>query len=425
VKLQQAGNKVKKISEIFSEYFEHLKLFKSNAKYYLLSAFIMNLSLSGFSLLFNLFLKELNFPETIIGYRLSIYSLGSLIIAVPATLSAKRRDFRSIFSTSILILVITSLSQIFFTELGPLLTATIIGGMFTTYYSIAVAPFIMRNTTKKERTYLFSLNYANVLAAGIFGNIIAGFLPGLFMKLKFPVVQSYEISLMLMALSSFFALIFVSKMNEDRIPDKQAKLKDIFKIRDPSLLLKVTLPSFIVGMGAGLIIPFMNLYFKNRINLPVEKIGIIFSISQIFMFLGILLGPPLAKKFGKIRTVVITQFLSIPFMLILAFMEQYLLVAIAFFMRASLMNMAQPLTTNFAMEAVPENEQEITNSTLSVAWTFSWTITTAIGGNLIQHYGFTLPLVIAALLYVISSILYFIFFFKVEKIGEELEWSGN
>ncbi len=416
---------MKTIRTIISEYLEHLKLFKSNAKYYLLSAFIMNLSLTGFSLLFNLFLKELDLSETVIGYRLSIFSLGSLIIAIPATLSAKRRDFSSIFSTSIIILAITSLSQVFFTQIGSLMTAVLISGMFSTYYSVAVAPFIMRNSSKKERTYLFSLNYANVLAAGIFGNIIAGYLPGFFLKLKFPIVESYEFSLMLMAVSSLLALIFVHKTKEDRVPDKKAKLNDLFKIKDPMLLLKVTLPSFIVGMGAGLIIPFMNLYFKNKIHLTVDKIGIIFSIAQIFMFLGILFGPPLAKKFGKIRTVVITQFLSIPFMLILAFMEQYILVAIAFCMRAALMNMAQPLTTNFAMEMVPEKEHEITNSTLSVAWTFSWTISTAIGGNLIEKGGFTLPLVIAALLYVISSILYFIFFFRTEKINEELEWSGN
>ena len=89
------------------------------------------------------------------------------------------------------------------------------------------------------------------------------------------------------------------------------------------------------------------------------------------------------------------------------------------------MNMAQPLTTAFAMEVVPKNEQEITNSTLMVAWTFSWAISTAVGGKLIAETGFTIPLVIGAGLYVLSSMFYFLFFFKIEKINQVIECSGN
>ncbi|MCK4667888.1 MFS transporter [Candidatus Dependentiae bacterium] len=417
---------MKKFKEQISEYISHIKLFKKNARIYLYSGFLIGISFSGFRLLYNLFLKELNFSEEIMGKRLAIFSLGSLVIAIPATLSAKKNKFSTIYMISLAILFLSWLSQAFFTNLIPLFSASLIGGMFMTYYSVAVAPFIMRNSTDKERTHLFSFNFAIMLLSGVVGSIIAGFLPDICANFTDSKIETLRMSLVVISGVSLLAFLLIPKIKElNRVHEKDIRLADIFKIKNPLLLFKITLPAFIVGMGAGMIIPFMNLYFKDRIKLEINQIGIIFSITQLFMFLGILLGPPLAKKFGKIRTVVITQFLSIPFMLILAFFNQYFLVALAFFMRAAFMNMAQPLTTAFAMELVPKNEQEITNSTLMVAWTFSLAISTAIGGKLIATSGFTIPLIIASGLYVLSSMFYFLFFFKTEKITRVVECSGN
>ncbi len=417
---------MKKFKAQISEYISHIKLFKKNARIYLYSGFLIGISFSGFRLLYNLFLKELNFSEEIMGKRLAIFSLGSLVIAIPATLSAKKNKFSTIYMISLAILFLSWLSQAFFTNLIPLFSASLIGGMFMTYYSVAVAPFIMRNSTDKERTHLFSFNFAIMLLSGVVGSIIAGFLPDICANFTDSKIETLRMSLVVISGVSLLAFLLIPKIKElNRVHEKDIRLADIFKIKNPLLLFKITLPAFIVGMGAGMIIPFMNLYFKDRIKLEINQIGIIFSITQLFMFLGILLGPPLAKKFGKIRTVVITQFLSIPFMLILAFFNQYFLVALAFFMRAAFMNMAQPLTTAFAMELVPKNEQEITNSTLMVAWTFSLAISTAIGGKLIATSGFTIPLIIASGLYVLSSMFYFLFFFKTEKITRVVECSGN
>ena len=62
------------------------------------------------------------------------------------------------------------------------------------------------------------------------------------------------------------------------------------------------------------------------------------------------------------------------------------------------------------MEKVNEKEQPLTNSLTNLAWTSSWGISANLGGTLIQAYAFTSPLLIAAGLYIFSSILYFYFF---------------
>jgi predicted MFS family arabinose efflux permease len=111
-----------------------------------------------------------------------------------------------------------------------------------------------------------------------------------------------------------------------------------------------------------------------------------------------------------IKSIVYTQLASIPFMLCLAFSYLLPLAVMAFLLRGALMNMSQPISTNFSMEKVNEKEQPLTNSLTALAWTLSWGISASFGGKLIQSSGYVLPLLIATGLYIISSILYFYFF---------------
>jgi predicted MFS family arabinose efflux permease len=67
------------------------------------------------------------------------------------------------------------------------------------------------------------------------------------------------------------------------------------------------------------------------------------------------------------------------------------------------------------MEVVPERDHAVTNSLLSVAWFLSWSISTDIGGALIERRGYEEPLLIAAGLYVAASVLYWIFFRNVNE----------
>jgi predicted MFS family arabinose efflux permease len=86
------------------------------------------------------------------------------------------------------------------------------------------------------------------------------------------------------------------------------------------------------------------------------------------------------------------------------------------------MNMGHPIGSNFSMEMVTKSEQALVNAILMLGWTSSWMISTAVGGALIEKYGYTLPMLITVALYVLSSVLYFIYFRKNEvKNGSKYE----
>jgi predicted MFS family arabinose efflux permease len=80
------------------------------------------------------------------------------------------------------------------------------------------------------------------------------------------------------------------------------------------------LPNLLVGIGAAILIPYMNVYFTETFQFTAADLGIMFSLSALFTGLGSIIGPRVAEKLGsKIDTVAWTQGLSLIFLLLIGF----------------------------------------------------------------------------------------------------------
>jgi len=402
-----------RFSEHIKRYILHLRLFSENARLFLIGSFFIGIGFSGFYLLFNLYLKELGFGESLIGNILSLTTIGSVVVTIPAALIVRQLEIKKILILSTPLLIVGYFIQATVPIYKYILLAGIFRGAVATFPWVAAAPFFMQNSTPKERPYLFSMNFALILAAGVIGSVVGGYLPEIFVRVNVSMLSGYRwglVTLLFFVTLAIFPYLLLKK------PQQEVQKTAFFKISSSKLLLfKLSFPSLVVGLGAGLSIPFLNLYFKDRFCLPPGTIGILFGCSQFLMVTGVLISPPLAQRYGKIKTVVMTQIISVPFLFILGITHNLYLAIISFLVRAALMNMAQPLVTNFAMEMVKEEDHSITNGLLTIAWTAAWGVSANFGGRLIEKYSYLLPFVITLMLYIFSSLLYFVFFLRTEK----------
>jgi MFS family permease len=417
---------VRRISDVIVDYWGHLKLLSKNARLFLVGIFFVGINWGVFWVLLNLYFKELGFGEDLIGQVLSFTAWGMALVSVPAALIIPRVSIKKILVFSVVLAGFFYLLQATLVARTELLVASLLLGMSATVARVAAAPFMMRNSTPKERTYLFSLHFGIYMVAGIVGSLGGGQLPGLFSSLGVSGALAFRYALYVSVGLGFLSVIPFLMIKQAKRSDQHSGSGPIwnrkFLAERGVLLFKLCFPFFIVGLGAGFVIPFLNLYFRDRFGVPTGTIGTYFAIQQVSMLGGILAGPVLSKRFGMIKTVVFTQLASIPFMLVLAF-TYYLPAAVgAFVFRASLMNMGQPISTNFAMEKVTEKEQALTNALLMLSWTGSWAVSANLGGKLIEAYAFTPPLLITVGLYFVASILYFIFFSSEEdtKMGKAI-----
>ncbi len=389
--------------------------FKRDAVLFLIGNFLLGFGFAGFSLLFNLYLKEIGFGESRIGLLLASMTYATMFMVFPASFIVRKVRLRFLFTWIVIFSAIGYLIPILANKFGQMLSGVVIAGIFSAFFSVITGPFIMETSTPCERTHLFSANFAVSLMAGIFGNILAGNLPVLFLEKGIELFLGYRIAIIIHILISLLSLIPFMLIKEEKIVEEE-QVKDFFHISTSKMLIfKLSIPHILVGLGAGLTVPFLNLYFRDRFLLDSSKIGYLFSFSQVMMIMGTLLAPFISNIFGKIKTVIISQMLSVPFLFILSITYNLPLAGISFLLRATLMNMAQPLVMNFSLEMVEKNDRPFISGILSMAWLSAWGVSANMGGKIIEMKGYFIPFNLTLTAYVISSFLYALLLLPLEK----------
>lgn len=398
------------------DYLDHVRLFSRNARLYLLGSFLLGLNFQIFQLLLNLYLKEYGFAEGNIGLILSSRALGMTLMAIPAALVLSRVRLKPVLLTSCSAFALFSFMIVSYQTFWLMSGFMLLSGMSFAFYRIAAAPFFMRNSTPTERTYLFSFSFGMMLLAGMVGSASAGRLSTILTEYTGDIMVGYQLTLYAGIAVGLLSLIPFGLIRSKKPTTDELKMKfslDQFKRRG-GFYFRISISNFLVGLGAGLIIPFLNLFFRDRFHLEAQTIGWYYFLVHMSMFIGVLAGPVLVKKMGLVRTVIVTQVISVPFMLILSYSHVLPIAVAAFVLRGGLMNLGVPIVTNLGMELSSRDEQALVNALLTVAWTSSWMISSAFGGAVIERFGYTVALNISSAVYLLSSLTFYYFFRNVE-----------
>ena len=190
------------------------------------------------------------------------------------------------------------------------------------------------------------------------------------------------------------------------------------------LLLKFSLPGAFTGIGAGILVPYFPLYFDLRFGLDIGEIGIFFAILAFVMALMTIYLPRLAEKKGTIVTTTTFHIIAIIGMISIPYTPWLAGVVFLFVARAALMNVPGPIMTSFMMEKMPVSARATANSATQFSWMSTHAVGVFIGGYLWDTGDLVFPFYVSTLLYIISAILYFSFFVRMDdsEKGAELKW---
>jgi MFS family permease len=190
---------------------------------------------------------------------------------------------------------------------------------------------------------------------------------------------------------------------------------------------RMALPHTVVGLGAGLTIPFINLYFTDRFQLPKSELGFVMGTSQLTMTFGVLAIPWAVRRMGLLKSTILSEALSLPFFLTLAFTMSFPLALMAFVFRSALMNLSHPMWRNLMMEITPREWRAAVNGVTMLAWHLGWAVSNQIGGHLIESSagwvgdgsdGYVMPMLITSVLYLVAIVLEAVFFWDVRHLGK-------
>ena len=176
------------------------------------------------------------------------------------------------------------------------------------------------------------------------------------------------------------------------------------------------IPQVLIGFGAAILIPYMNVFFKDKFDISDSLLGLLFSLSSLLIGVGSILAPRLSTRLGgKVKAVVATQFGSLIFLLMIGFSPILWISSVAFLLRTALMNMSSPLYSAFCMEHTPEHQQGYVNSILNLSWNIGWAVGPYISGIVQERYGFSPLFITTSILYFIAITVAWNFFVRMES----------
>jgi MFS family permease len=160
-------------------------------------------------------------------------------------------------------------------------------------------------------------------------------------------------------------------------------------IADRRLFFRLLLPGFLTSLGAGQLIPFLNVFVAGKFGLGLAAVNAIFAVASLGTAIAILGQPALARRFGRIGSIVLVQGASIPFIVVLGFSPVLWTVVVALTVRNSLMNAGSPIFDAFSMERVSPGERATLAAGMTLLWSLGWVIAPIYYGLLQDRLGFT------------------------------------
>lgn len=181
------------------------------------------------------------------------------------------------------------------------------------------------------------------------------------------------------------SLVFVRGIGVDRY-DSHARAP---AGADWGRIARALVPSFIIAVGAGLTIQFMNLFFYAVFGLGFDQFSLLGAGASLLATLAVLGVPRIKARHGYRGSITVSQSLAVLALVGLATTEfaapapwALALAVFLYSIRQPLMNMANPMTTELTMYYVGEHNREMTSALTGAIWSGSWFFSALIFGLL-------------------------------------------
>jgi MFS family permease len=407
-------------NNLYTHYIEPMRSFNRAARLYLWMTIINGIIFSAWQLFFNFYILESGFDRGYLGLVNAMPSTAGLVVGLFTGRISDRIGRRRSLIIGIALSSVAMALQVTFRQPLAIAAMGFLSGVFRMLAMVSQAPLMMKLTEPKNRTLMFSLNFGLQTLAGAGGSLLGGQLPAVFGSLLHVGARSataYQAVLLASVALGTTALIPLWMMRE---PEPSVTLKPGQREQPRSSgltgkVIRLATPQLIIGLGAAILIPYMNVFFVDRFNVPDAQLGVLFSLSSLLIGIGSLIAPRLTDVLGgRVRAVVASQFGSLIFLVVLWLSHWFFLAAVGFLLRAALMNLASPLYSAFAMEQAPEHEQGMVNSVLNIAWQVGWAVGPYISGVVQQRWGFDPLFAATGTLYLAAIVVTWVFFSRVE-----------
>lgn len=378
----------------------------------IIAVFFIQLVDAAFFMLFNYYLRELNYNDSEIASITAFRYVAIMVLAFPLGVYIKGRRLIPFFRISSIALPLVSFTVIFAVEYrfqAGIMVGMILYGVLRLMLQVCALPFIVLNAKKETHSEAISLYFQtfsiSVFASGLINYILASLAPDFFTE---------KLMLQIFALLALLGTIFVFSIKIKEPLSEKVSLRNVLTSYDWRLILNAIIPTILIAVGAGFTIPFINLFFQSVHGIDSRYFSIIGSFSFVLVAAMLLFIPFIQRHYGYRTAIVTFQGLAVLALFVMASTEWYStysfampIAVIAYLLRQPLMNVAGPSTSELSLNYVGERNQEILSALQAAVWSGSWFISSLLFGwmrNL--EISYVNIFMITVVLYIIATVWY-------------------
>ncbi len=398
--------------------------FNRNTKLFLASTLLYGFSFSVWELFFNLYILSLGFNSDMLGLIRSATPLAALFLGLPLGLLSDRIGRRTSMIVGLVIGFIGMFFEIRLLSPGLIFFFGLVQGAGFMLYRVSQSPFIMAASVRENQAMIFSLNFGLAIVASTVGNLVAGQMPSLlesWLGLTRGTSAAYQWVITAGILFATTSLVPVFMIRETRLrddsPANQIPLKEMIrKIVNQPVARRLAFINILIGLGAAILIPYLNVFLRTKFDVSDNLLGLIFGLSSLLVFLGSVLSPLTVKiTHSRIIPTVATQGASLVFLFTLGFSPVLWIAVVSLLLRNVLKQSSSPLLDNYAMLISPPEEQGTISSLRATSWQAGQTFGLFVSGLVQTRFGFKPLFITTGLLYGLAAALTWIYFRPMEK----------
>jgi len=275
------------LRSIYRNYIQPIGSFDRPARLFLLTTIIDGVILSAWWLFFNFYILESGYSRDFLGLANSMPAIAGLLLGIPVgrisdRIGRKPAILLGIGGASLMMLV-----QITTRQPTIILIAAFLTGAFNMLFLVSQAPLMVKLANAETRTLLFSLNYGLSTLSGAVGNLFAGQLPALFgtlLGMEATSATAYQAVLIGAVSLGTVAMIPMWLMPEPEARQTGTGPVSAEADRSSGLMrttVRMAALNVLIGFGAAILIPYMNVFFKDQFVISDKLLGTMFSLSSL------------------------------------------------------------------------------------------------------------------------------------------------
>jgi MFS family permease len=364
------------------------------------------------------YLVQLGVSGGAVGLILGTSGAVLVLSAIPLGIVSDRKGRKRVFLLGTMGLPPALLVYAFTTDLAYMIVAAAFVGLAQGAFLTTWNAMIADQTDLENRDSAFSLSFVmNIVASGI-GSAVYILFPTISNLAGVSLATIYHDALLFFtgfaALSPISLAFLLRGIEEVSYPRRERRVRG----RKMGLLLKFSALNGLIGLGAGFIIPLIATWFYLKFAVPVTFSGPLLAVSNLTIGFAATWSAGLAKRYGPVRAIALTQGLSTIFMVSLAFVPNPALAGGLYIVRSTLMMMSSPISDSYLMSIIDPEARGIASAINSIVWRLPNSVSTIAGGVLLASRQFELPFLIAAAFYITSIAGFYTIFRGVRPASE-------